>query len=133
MTDRAFRVILGLAILAALYFGQAWLMYSIIGILLFQGVTNWRIPLLASRLRCGPSFKVNRIFSPSPGIENQKGSRFEAERALSFVVVILLIISYEYFPEQLWFLSWFTGFALLGAGLTGICPMVLGLRRIGCS
>ena len=32
---------------------------------------------------------------------------------------------------QLWIVPWFIGFALFGAGLSGICPMVLGLKRLG--
>jgi len=55
----------------------------------------------------------------------------EAERALRFVVSLLLVASLFAFPDLLWWVPWFIGFALVAAGLSGICPMVSALRAIG--
>jgi hypothetical protein len=35
------------------------------------------------------------------------------------------------YREQIWFFPWFIGFMLFMAGMTNICPMVMGLRWIG--
>ncbi len=51
MTERRFRLILGLALLTALYAESAAAVWGLIGVLLFEGVTGWRVPLRVSRLR----------------------------------------------------------------------------------
>ncbi|RMG29151.1 MAG: DUF2892 domain-containing protein [Gammaproteobacteria bacterium] len=56
---------------------------------------------------------------------------FEAERALRFIVATLIGLPLWPPAAPLWWLPWFVGFALVGAGLSGICPMVLALRRLG--
>jgi hypothetical protein len=48
---------------------------------------------------------------------------------LPLIVAALVTVSHS--SAALWFLPWFVGFALLGAGLSGICPMVIGLRWLG--
>ncbi|MDH3513806.1 MAG: DUF2892 domain-containing protein, partial [Gammaproteobacteria bacterium] len=65
----------------------------------------------------------------SPGVKARVN--FEAERALRLAVAGFLIVSYVFFNESLWFFPWFIGFALFGAGLSGICPMVMGFRWLG--
>lgn len=114
-------------LLAALYFEWPTVVYVYIGVLLFEGITNWRIPILLSRLN-GDQALANTC-SLSPG-ENAR-LQFEAERALRLVVAAFLIISYVIFSKDLWFFPWFIGFALFGAGLSGICPMVMGFRWLG--
>jgi hypothetical protein len=33
--------------------------------------------------------------------------------------------------EVLWFIPWFMGFAIMGAGASGVCPMILFLKWVG--
>ncbi len=47
------------------------------------------------------------------------------------MVAAFLVVSYIVFNKELWFFPWFIGFALFGAGLSGICPMVMGFRWVG--
>lgn len=130
MTERNFRIILGGLLLAGLYFDLAALVWGVIGILAFQGITNWRIPVLVSRLRYGPGVSVNRCCASN---QDRATSHidFEAERLLCLLVALILIPTFGPWNTQLWIVPWFIGFALFGAGLSGICPMVLGLKRLG--
>lgn len=125
MTERTFRIFLGAALLLMLYFEWPMAVYAYIGVLAFEGITNWRIPLLLNRL----SGDHKAVADCDAKTRAQIG--FEAERALRLVIVAFLILSYVLFPGELWFFPWFIGFALIGAGLSGICPMVLSLRRAG--
>jgi hypothetical protein len=128
MTERTFRIILGAVLLAALYFGWRLVIYGYIVVLAFEGITNWRIPILVSRLQ-GNSVAGGSDCALSPG--DQARINFEAERALRLVVAAFLVFSYVLFNKELWFFPWFIGFALFGAGLSGICPMVMGFRWVG--
>jgi hypothetical protein len=60
---------------------------------------------------------------------------FEAFRALRLTLAVVLLASYmivhEYNIEILWFFPWFLGFAVLGAGVSGVCPVYLAIRWLG--
>lgn len=127
MTERTFRIILGAILLAALYFDWRLVIYGYIVVLTFEGITNWRIPTLVSRLQGGRDAGSDCALSPG----DQARINFEAERALRLVVAAFLVVSYIFFNKELWFFPWFIGFALFGAGLSGICPMVMGFRWVG--
>jgi hypothetical protein len=127
MTERTFRIILGAILLAALYFDWRLVIYGYIVVLTFEGITNWRIPTLVSRLQGDPDAGFACALSPG----DTARLNFEAERALRLVVAAFLVISYIFFNKELWFFPWFIGFALFGAGLSGICPMVMGFRWAG--
>jgi hypothetical protein len=126
MSERVFRFIMGATLVLLLYLQADSLMYAYIGILLFEGITNWRVPMLVSRLRYGDEFRAQELLSPGC-------SRipFDAERVLRLIVAALLVLTFVLFPEQTWFFPWFIGFMLFMAGLTNICPMVMGLRWVG--
>jgi hypothetical protein len=130
MTERSFRIILGALLLIALYFDLALLVWTVIGILVFQGITNWRIPMLVSRLRYGPGARLHRCCANSPDSAPARID-FESERVLCLLVALILIPTFGPWNAQFWIVPWFIGFALFGAGLSGICPMVLGLKRLG--
>ena len=123
MTERYFRLILGATLIILLIIQNDSLLYAYIGLLLFEGITNWRVPIV-----------VNRLFKIPPPDEQPCGRtafNFEAERLLRFVVAGFLIISYVLFPEILWFLPWFVAFMLFMAGMTNICPMTMFFSWLG--
>lgn len=126
MSERVFRFILGSSLLLLLFLQQEQAIYIYIGVLLFEGITNWRIPMLVSRARYGTSFNLNQSADESRG-----PIPFHAERALRLIVAAFLIVSFVMFREQVWFFPWFIGFMLFMAGMTNICPMVMGLRWMG--
>ena len=125
MSERVFRLILGIGLLAILTLNIPELIYAYMGVLLFEGVTNWRIPILISKARYGADYMT--AVKPCGGTEMS----FEAERMLRLLVVLFLGLSYILFSDILWFFPWFIGVMLLLAGLTNICPMVMALRWIG--
>lgn len=126
MTERTFRVVLGVFLLVLLYFEQTALIYLYIGILVFEGITNWRVPIILSRLRYGQAYQD--LPAAAPGTYR---FAFEAERALRMAIALFLVVSYIIFHEALWFFPWFIGFALTMAGITGICPMAILMRQAG--
>jgi len=126
MSERVFRFILGSSLLLLLFFQQEKAIYIYIAVLLFESVTNWRVPMLVSRIRYGKSYNLNQ-----PADDSNAAIPFDAERALRLIVAVFLIVTFVMFREQVWFFPWFIGFMLFMAGMTNICPMVMGLRWMG--
>jgi hypothetical protein len=46
-------------------------------------------------------------------------------------IALILLVSVWIYPQQVWWMAWFAGFALLGAGISGVCPMLTSLRMLG--
>ncbi|MBI4685088.1 MAG: DUF2892 domain-containing protein [Nitrospirae bacterium] len=126
MTERTFRLILGLSLVVFLFFDLDTLIYVYIGVLIFEGITNWRIPILISRLRFGEKSQEFLAKNACPFKFD-----FEAERSFRFVIAGILIITFVIFHEPTWFLPWLLGFGLTMAGITGICPIAISLRWLG--
>jgi hypothetical protein len=129
MTDRHFRLLLGPALLLLLYLDSTTGMGVLVGYLVFEGITNWRAPLLISRYfhggeAGGCSMQTLNVCAPVR-------TSFEAERALRLMVAIILSLSVFAYPVQLWWMSWFVAFAVIGAGVSGVCPMLTSLRMLG--
>jgi len=127
MTNRTYRLLFGLSLLLSLYFELQTVLYALIGLALFEAVTNLRTPSVLCRLRhheCDAQ-------EGSLGIAFRIRTDFEAERVWRLVVATFLSISLFVFPKSLWFLPWFMGFAITGAGISGVCPVFLALRWVG--
>ncbi len=129
MTERMFRFIFALILLIALYFDMPYVIYGLIALSLFQGVTPWRVARLTMHLR--PGYRPDTASASSEVAPVTAKFNLEAERALSLLTAVVLISGSVVFTKQLWFLPWFVGFAFFGAGLSGICPMVMCLRWCG--
>ncbi len=127
MTDRTYRTILGLILLIVLYFDLELAMYGVIAMLFIEGITNQRIPKIICFIR-------RYIDKPSPALADVsviEGAplNIDSERAWRISVGSFLFIGYSI--DLLWFFPWFMGFAIFGAGLSGVCPVLFGLRWIG--
>ncbi|MCW8922239.1 MAG: hypothetical protein OQK69_01225 [Gammaproteobacteria bacterium] len=129
MSDRVYFFLVGLGILAGLYIESMVMIYMLNAVLVMEGLTG---------------ITIARWFQKARGIElgadllaSNKGTRFnfEALRAMRLVIAIVVLISYilvhEYNIEALWFFPWFLGFAVLGAGISGICPVYLTFKWLG--
>lgn len=127
MSERTFRIVQGVYLLCALFFEVDAMIYAFIAVFLFEAATNWRIPILVSRLRYGAVAKT----SSQTGATSSSRFNFEAERMLRITVDVLLWVSFILYPEQLWFVPWFIAVMLLLAGITKICPMVIFYRYCG--
>ena len=129
MTDRQFRLVLGALLLPSLYFDQSRIVAAVVVLLLFEGVTNWRLPLLVERLRrqtadpCACDIEA--------GMDVPVRFDIDAERVFRLVAAVVLTASVFLFPDYLWWLGWFFAFAMLGAGISGVCPLLIFLRLTG--
>lgn len=130
MSEKNFRIIQGAWLIAALLINSPYLMYALVGLLLFEGITNLRVPKVLARLRSGAvAVAGQHVVAATPDARVP----FEAERGLRLIVAALIIIPMTSLGSFLWLVPWFVGFALIGAGLSGLCPMVLALRWLGLS
>lgn len=125
MSERTFRFVQGLCILLALYLDVPNIIYAYMVVILLEALTNFRIPIVVSRLRYGKG-----VVDETPETSDYRFS-FEAERMLRVVVFFLLLVTYVLLPEMVWFFPWFVGVMLLMAGITNICPMVMAMRYLG--
>jgi hypothetical protein len=102
-------------------------MYFLIGMLFFEGITGLRVPLLLCKLTGGRMADCN----PAPG---QRATRFnfEAERSWRLMMGLMLLVTYVLFYDKMWFIPWFLGFAIFGAGASGVCPGLYCFKWAGC-
>lgn len=130
MSERFFRVIVGVFLLAILYFELHGAIPALIAILLIEGISNYRVPMLVTQLR---QAQVISFGDSSELMPDARAARFgfEAERAWRIAVALTLAVTVYAFNEQLWFFPWFMGFAIFGAGLSGVCPVLISLKLLG--
>lgn len=124
MTERQFRLALGTLLLGCLYFDWRPGCAAIILALALEGVTDWRLTRLLARLRKLPVAELH-------GTEAAIQIDFEAERLLRLLFASGLFVSTFLYPDFLWWLDWFIAFAMFGAGVSGVCPLLMVLRLGG--
>ena len=128
MSEKNFRIVLGAWLVLGLLLNSVPVIYALLALLFFEGLTNLRIPGVLVRVRAGAA---SGTLEETADLNANARVSFEAERALRLIVATLILIPMSGFADFLWLLPWFVGFALIGAGLSGICPMVLALRWLG--
>lgn len=119
---------LWLSLVLSAYYQSLIPIYSIIGLLLFEGITNWRVPIAITRIRYGNKYKEHL---ETPACSTKWFGKIEAERMLRFIVAIVVSLSYTVIPDIIWFMPWFMAGMLILAGISNICPMVMFLRWTG--
>ena len=130
MTDRMYRAVLGFLLLLGLTIDLNELLYLLIIILFFEGITNQTIPIIVSRIRASFGDEMGRYqYTPEPANASYRFD-MKTERVWRLLVGGLLAVTFYHF-EQLWFFPWFMGFAIFGAGLSGLCPMLLAIKWVG--
>lgn len=125
MSERFYRLIIGTTILLLLFFKLQPYAYILIGLLLLEGVTNFRLPVILAKMRHREDYMFPLVE------EGQYRVNFEAERAARFAFSTVLICSLFLFYEQAWFFAWFLGTMLVIAGISNFCPMIIFLRWVG--
>ena len=124
MSERIYRLLQGSYLLAVLYFELDLLVYILIGVLVFEALTNWRAPIWVSRIRYGKDILID------PYGDWCKFD-FASERMMRFTMAAMLAFTFIVIPDLAWFFPWFIGAMLLSAGITNICPMVMFYRYFG--
>ena len=128
MSNRLYRLFVGLILLIGLYFDLSGLIYALIVVVLLEGITNLRIPVLISEMRFDNSGDATE---GTLGITFKERFGFDAERAWRLLLGSVLTVVYVFFYDNVWYLAWFMGFAILGAGLSGVCPLFISLKWAG--
>lgn len=129
MSERLFLFIVGAYILIALYLGIDLMIYVLSLWLLFEALTDIRITTLSQKLM--------KKTVPAGLIVFQSKQRFDfdAIRTWRITVAVLLggslLLLKEQNVEYVWFFPWFMGFAIMGAGASSVCPVLLFIRWIG--
>ena len=129
MNERSYLFLVGLFILTSLYFDVDMMIYGLSVFMVFEGLTNWR---LTTALQ-----KVRKIKLDTGLVAFQTKNRFDIDglRAWRVLVAVVLTSSYvllhQYNVDFLWFFPWFMGFAIMGAGVSSMCPMLMALRWAG--
>jgi len=129
MTERMYLLLVGIYILSALYLENNYLIYGLAVFLVYEGVSGVRLTLLIQKAR-HVSLRYGLVdFNSTGRIAIDGLSAWRVFVAITLVSVNVLL--HEYGIDVLWFFPWFMGFAILGAGASGICPVFLGLRWAG--
>lgn len=129
MSERFFLFVVGAYILIALYLEINVMIYLLSLWLLFEAITDIRLTHLSQQLLRKPLPAGLTVFQSHPRYN------FDAFRAWRLTVAVMLGGSFILLNEQnievVWFIPWFMGFAILGAGVSGVCPVLLLIRWIG--
>ncbi len=116
--DRLFMFLFGSAIVLGLYFSWPSLLYGVAAVLLLEGLLNRRSSGLLSRLldggRAAPVLRAS----------------VDAGRVWRLLMGLAVLVS-VLFLKHLGFLAWFVGFVVAGAGISGVCPGLMLLQRMG--
>jgi len=145
MSERVFRLITGMVLWGVLLVSTIYenntLMIVFCLILFFEGLTNWRIPTLITKLRHGhQEDELNNDLDNTlnnQSIESENSNfvltfkNLEAERVMRFIVILFLFISFFTFPDILWFFPWYVAGMMIVSGISNICPMVMFLHWVG--
>ncbi|MCK5395647.1 MAG: hypothetical protein KAJ32_06625 [Gammaproteobacteria bacterium] len=129
MSERFFLFIVGVYILTGLYFEVDMMIYLLSLWLVFEGVTNLRLTTFSQK------FIGKTVPAGLTVFQTQQRFSFDAFRAWRIMVAVMLggafLLLNEHDIEIVWFFPWFMGFAIMGAGASGVCPMILFIRWIG--
>lgn len=132
MSERIFRIILGAVLFIALTIAAVLEtrtpVYIALAIIAFEAITNWRIPIIITRIRYGKNFKEHIQVQPA---NTRILGRIEAERFLRVAVIMFICLPFIVPVIYVEFVPWFVATALVLAGVTNICPMVMFLRYTG--
>lgn len=125
--ERLYMLLFGVIIIIGLYFDIPNIIYALITVTLIEGITNLRLGPVLNRLPLPLLQTNNQPLQPQHRIRFQ----FDSRRVWHLVVGTALAVSYIGFFDQLWFFVWFLGFAVAGAGLSGICPVLFLIQSLG--
>jgi len=129
MSERMYLFVVGALILVALYFEESMLIYALSLWLLLEGISGMLLTTLSQKLI--PVAEPVGLTT----FRTQQRFNFEASRATRIIIAFFLggafFLLNEYDIEMLWFFPWFMGFAIFGAGVSGVCPILLITKWAG--
>ena len=129
MSHNFYRFFIGILLLIFLYFKLDAFLWGLIAVLLLEGLTPLRIPQLILPVYQSLNTQAKDKSITAPNACPPLG--FNAERMMSLLLGLSLVVSYFLLNHMLWFVPWFIVFALVGSGASGFCPMLIVLKRLG--
>ena len=121
--ERIFKVIYGSLLMVFLAVDSQMGLYGLIVLLVFEGVTNIKFSTLLPKLWRGVDYK--------PYFPSGYKIDFEGERVTRLIFAIAIYVTYFMMGDFFWFLSWLSGFMLILAGITNLCPVIMTLKHFG--
>jgi hypothetical protein len=105
------------------------MIYVLVSIVFLEGISGFTVPKLSQKIRNVQLEIGLSQYDKAPRIN------FDAVRMLRITLSVVVLVSYiavhVYDIDMLWFFPWFVGFAVLGAGVSGVCPVYLAIRWLG--
>ncbi|HEY5601625.1 MAG TPA: YgaP-like transmembrane domain [Gammaproteobacteria bacterium] len=128
MSEHTYRLVLGALMLVLLYTEYYIVAYVVIGVTLFEGLTNQRINLVVTRILRSFGADVSEYEKPP-----RKNYRipFDAERAQRLFIAAAFAALFFLAPNEFWILNWFFAFGMLLSGIVMFCPVIALFRAIG--
>lgn len=114
MVHQLYRFVLGGLVILSVYLDYDKMLYALVLVLSLEAVTGYTLP---------------RILAKSSAPKGESGGLI-AERIWRLVVAVMLWVSFVPFSQNLWFLPWFMGFAIMAAGLSNLCPVLMIIRKV---
>lgn len=130
MNLRTYRLIFGTLLIVGLYYQLSNLIYILVVISLWEGISGYSIPTLVNQMRKHPHYQAQQDNSLM-SLETTASIKFDAERMVSLFIGVAVGISYVFFFSHVWVIPWFIGFSLLGSGVSGVCPAQNLFKLIG--
>lgn len=129
MNERMFLFVAGAYLLTALYMEIDIMVYLLSAWLIFEAITDIRLTTLSQKFIKTPEPVGLTIFRSKQRFD------FDALRAARLMIATFIggsfLLVNESNIEVLWFFPWFMGFAILGAGISGVCPVVSLMQWVG--
>lgn len=129
MSERLYLLLVGIYLLFALYFEVDMMIYALSAFMVIEGLTNWRLTNVLQKMR------HVTLDSGLVAFQTKNRFNFEGLRLWRILVAAVLTSSYvllhQFNVEFLWFFPWFMAFAIMGAGASSMCPMLIALRWVG--
>jgi hypothetical protein len=129
MSERVYLFIVGVYILISLYLANDLMIYALSLWLLFEAITDIRLTTISQKM-------MHKTVPPGLIVfQARQRFDFDALRAWRITVAIFLggslLLLKEHNVEYVWFFPWFMGFAIMGAGASSVCPVLLFIRWLG--
>jgi hypothetical protein len=129
VSERFYLFSIGGYTLIGLYFEIDNMIYLLSLWLILEAITNIRLTTITQKL-------LHKQLDPGLTVfKSHQRFNYEASRAWRILVAVMLGGSFLLLNEEnievVWFFPWFMGFAIMGAGASGVCPMMLALHWAG--
>jgi len=127
MTENTYRLLLGTALILAIYTESKILAYSLVIMTLIEGITNYRVNIVVSKLL----LKVYGRAIPHEPESSKYRYNVAAERVQRIFIGVSFFLIFFIAPQDFWYLNWLFAIAMILSGIVMFCPVVALFRYLG--